>query len=274
MRIEKIEPFNFKRTAMMFTLGFIVMLINSIFDFDVTESVIISVMNIGIFGFCIYNLRNYINEYTSSANKSLIEFKLVNEQAKKNNVGIEGSLEKMFKEYDENLIASKTNLFGVITYASKAYQNMSGYTEEELLGQPHNIIRHPDMPKEAFKQMWETIKNDETWTGEVKNFKKDGTFYWVEAKITPIYDEQGIKVGYTAVRHDITREKVWELNHASNRRFSDRRVNQRRGNSIDYTGIERRTLADRRINTPTIVIEDDGRAGFISSESLGIKKEK
>ena len=77
-----------------------------------------------------------------------------------------------------------TDLDGIITYASQAYESISGYTKEELIGKPHSIVRHPDMPTSAFKNLWNTIKDGQTWNGEVKNLKKDGSFYWVDATIS------------------------------------------------------------------------------------------
>ncbi len=112
-------------------------------------------------------------------------------------------LKSLLKIYDDNVIFSKTNTKGIITHASEAFCRISGYTKEELIGKPHNIVRHPDMPKDTFKAMWKTITSGKVWKGEVKNLKKDGTFYWVEAEIEPIYKGKNI-VGYSAVRQDIT----------------------------------------------------------------------
>jgi PAS domain S-box-containing protein len=125
-------------------------------------------------------------------------------------------LEELQKSIDiisENVIYSRTDTKGFITYASKAFCKISGYTNDELLGKPHNIIRHIDMPKEAFKEMWQTIQSGKSWQGEVKNLKKDKGFYWVKAYISPEYDTQGKLIGYAAVRQDITHKKeIEELN--------------------------------------------------------------
>ncbi len=86
-----------------------------------------------------------------------------------------------------------------ITYANPAFVEVSGYSRDELLGAPHNIVRHPDMPSEAFGDLWETIKRGDTWTGLVKNRRKNGDFYWVLATVTPTLDN-GAVVGYTSVR--------------------------------------------------------------------------
>ena len=113
---------------------------------------------------------------------------------------------------DENIITSTTDLDARITYVSKAFCTITGYTKEELLGKSHNIIRHKEMPNEIYTQMWEKLQNNETWQGELKNKKKNGDFYWVDAKVYPIYDEFEKKIGYTAIRQDITDYKrVQEL---------------------------------------------------------------
>ncbi len=120
-------------------------------------------------------------------------------------------LDALVNSFDTYVIASRTDLKGIITYASKAYENISGYTKEELLGKPHNLVRHPDMPKEAFQEMWDTIQAGKLWIGEVKNLKKDGNFYWVEAYVAPYYDASKKHIGYSAIRLDITSKKRAEL---------------------------------------------------------------
>jgi len=105
---------------------------------------------------------------------------------------------------DKNIISSTTDLEGIITSASEAYCNISGYTREELVDQPHSIIRHPDMPEKAFKDMWDTIKAGKVWKGNVKNLKKNGDYYWVYAVIEPIFNSSGDIDSYFAIRVDIT----------------------------------------------------------------------
>lgn len=111
---------------------------------------------------------------------------------------------------DKHVITSSTDLEGIITYVSEAFCRISGYSKEELLGQNHRIVRHKDMPSSLYKQLWNTITENKTWSGEIKNRKKDGDYYWVEAAISPIYDELGEKTGYTAIRQDITDKKLIE----------------------------------------------------------------
>lgn len=116
-------------------------------------------------------------------------------------------LKSLLQIYDKNVIFSKTDLKGFITHVSEAFCKISGYTKEELIGQNHNIIRHPDMPKETFRYLWEELKKGNKVNIEVKNLKKDGGYYWVEAEIEPEYDKKGVLVGYNAVRENITANK-------------------------------------------------------------------
>ena len=85
-------------------------------------------------------------------------------------------------------LVSTTDLKGRITYVNPAFVSVSGFSKGELLGQPHNMIRHPDMPEEAFRDMWQTIAAAMPWTAMVKNRRKDGSFYWVNANVTPLMD--------------------------------------------------------------------------------------
>ena len=109
------------------------------------------------------------------------------------------------------IISSITDLKGRIIDVSDAFCDISGYTREELIGKPHSIVRHPDMPKEVFRDLWETIKRGESWKGKVKNLKKDGGYYWVYANIEPLYDAKGNIDSYISIRLDITEsEKLAE----------------------------------------------------------------
>lgn len=119
-------------------------------------------------------------------------------------------LYKLLDSFNNNVISSRSDLKGNITHASEAFSKISGYSIDELIGKPHNIIRHPDMPKEVFKELWQIIQSGKIWKGEVKNRKKDGSFYWVEAVITPEFDEKGNIIEYSAIRHDITSKKEVE----------------------------------------------------------------
>lgn len=108
---------------------------------------------------------------------------------------------------DTETIVSKTDLQGNITYVNQDFVRISGFSEQELLGAPQNIVRHPDMPKEAFYDLWQTLRSGKAWTGLVKNRCKNGDHYWVEAHAAPI-TENGTVTGYTSVRVKPSREQV------------------------------------------------------------------
>lgn len=107
---------------------------------------------------------------------------------------------------DQRLI-STTDLSSRITYCNDAFVAISGFTREELIGQPHNLVRHPDMPPAVFAHMWETIKEGKPWMGVVKNRAKNGDFYWVSAYVTAIYEDGRIS-GYESVRSLPSRDQV------------------------------------------------------------------
>ncbi len=108
---------------------------------------------------------------------------------------------------DEDVIVSKTDTKGIITYVNKTFCEVSGFSEEELIGAPHNIVRHPDMPPAAFKDLWGTIQAGKSWKGYVKNRCKNGDHYWVEANANPIF-ENGRITGYMSLRTKPAREAV------------------------------------------------------------------
>lgn len=108
---------------------------------------------------------------------------------------------------DGKLIVSRTDPKGIITHCNQSFIDISGYTEEELIGVPHHILRHPDMPAAAFADLWETVKRGEKWHGYVKNLCKDGRYYWVYATVIPNV-RQGKIVGYTSVRRKPSRTKI------------------------------------------------------------------
>lgn len=110
---------------------------------------------------------------------------------------------------DGKLIVSTTTPEGIITHVNRSFIEMSGYTEEELIGAPHSILRHPDMPPAAFKDLWDTVTRGEKWQGYVKNLRKDGGYYWVKATVIPNV-RSGRVVGFTSVRRKPSRSKVEE----------------------------------------------------------------
>lgn len=101
---------------------------------------------------------------------------------------------------EDDFIVSKTDPKGIITYGNPIFIEFSGYAEAELLGAQHNIIRHPDMPRSAFKLVWDTIQSGREVFAYVKNMSKDGGYYWVFTHIAPDFDSNGSIVGYTSVR--------------------------------------------------------------------------
>ena len=113
--------------------------------------------------------------------------------------------------FEGRAIISETDTKGVITYANRKFCEIAGYTAAELTGQPHNIIRHPDMPKAAFAQMWETLQGGQSWHGIVKNLRKDGLYYWVETEVSPVHDDEGNITGYIAARKPPSRKNVDEI---------------------------------------------------------------
>lgn len=111
------------------------------------------------------------------------------------------------KVLDEVASISETDLHGTIIYVNDTFCKVSGYTREELIGKPHNIMRHPDMSKSVFKAMWDTIQAGKSFKGQVKNKKKDGGHYWADSTISPVFDDEGNIVKYVAIRFNITAQK-------------------------------------------------------------------
>jgi len=109
---------------------------------------------------------------------------------------------------DGATLVSSTNLKSRITYCNPAFVAVSGYAREELIGQPHNLIRHPDMPRGVFKFLWDNISQGKELFAYVKNMSRDGSFYWVIANVTPDYDSNGNIVGYFSVRRAPSRSAI------------------------------------------------------------------
>lgn len=107
----------------------------------------------------------------------------------------------------DSFLVSETDTKGNIRFANDDFIAVSGYSKEELLGKPHNIIRHKDMPKDAFKDLWSTIERGSIWSGYVKNLAKNGDFYWVYATIFPVHNEKGER-GYMSCRVKATDDEV------------------------------------------------------------------
>ena len=110
----------------------------------------------------------------------------------------------------DDFLVSQTDEKGIIRFANDDFCKIAGYTIEELVGQPHNIVRHPDMPKAAFKDLWTTIKNGKIWSGYVKNKTKDGGYYWVYATIFPMKDPQSGATFYMSCRRKPSAREIEE----------------------------------------------------------------
>ena len=111
--------------------------------------------------------------------------------------------------FEKGLILSSTDLGGTITYANRKFCEIAGYSKNELIGHNHNMIRHPDMPKAAFKELWDTITSGKEWTGILKNLRQDGKYYWVYSHIGPTQSD-GVTTGYTAARRPATSAEISE----------------------------------------------------------------
>lgn len=112
---------------------------------------------------------------------------------------------------DNELIVSKTDVKGVVTYANRAFMNISGYSESEILGKQHNFIRHPEMPRACFELLWDTLKRDEEFFAYVINRCKNGDYYWVLANITPDKSVDGKLIGYYSVRRRAPRNGIQKI---------------------------------------------------------------
>jgi len=123
--------------------------------------------------------------------------------------------ENLLSKFDRSVIASRTDEKGLITYATKAFSTISGYSKEELIGSNHRIVKHPDMDETVYRKLWETISSGNEFIGEILNKKKDGGSYWVTVLITPEFNDNNKIIGYFAIRVDITAHKELEQFNAS-----------------------------------------------------------
>ena len=117
-------------------------------------------------------------------------------------------IDKEVKWDKTQVIMSKTNAFGIIEYANEVFVDVSGYEDYELMGQPHNIIRHPDMPKVIFKVLWENLKQGKNFHAIVKNLAKSGRYYWVITDFEIAKDENGVIVNYFGRRQSVPQEVI------------------------------------------------------------------
>jgi PAS domain S-box-containing protein len=141
---------------------------------------------------------------------------------------------------DDTLIVSRTDLKGRLTYFNDQFLDAAGFSEAELMGQPHNIIRHPDMPSEAFENLWDTLKAGKPWVGAVKNRRKNGDFYWVLATASPV-QESGQITGYSSIRTRLPADQRAE----AERVYALLREKKPQGYRIDAGIIRQRSIFDR-----------------------------
>ena len=154
----------------------------------------------------------------------------------------------------EQRLISTTDLDSRITYCNDAFVAISGFTHDELIGQPHNLVRHPDMPPGVFIHMWHTIKQGKPWMGLVKNRAKNGDFYWVSAYVTPMY-ENGRLNGYESVRSLPSRDQV--------RRASAVYARMRAGKPIVSLGV--RLMRPLQLGWPLLIV---GAASLMADQWL------
>ncbi len=118
------------------------------------------------------------------------------------------SSEQEIRINEDDFIVSKTDTKGKITYCNRIFMSIAGYSEKELLNQPHNIIRHPDMPRSVFRLLWNTLQEGKEFFGVIKNKTRQNNYYWALANVTPSYDEQGQLIGYYSVRRSPSRKAI------------------------------------------------------------------
>lgn len=164
---------------------------------------------------------------------------------------------QLLQEYkdtvDRSSIVSKTDKRGVITYVNDKFCEISGYTYDELVGKPHNIVRHPDMAQETFKEMWQTILSGQVWEGIVKNRKKDGTAYWVHSVINPIRDVNGKVIEYIAIRQDVTESEEYKARMALELNLTSESIEEIKLLAKQYEEAMIHTLALIRTDTNNII---------------------
>ena len=164
------------------------------------------ILNINVALAGIYFLiRYFIQEKDKNADAQLrIKHDALLENTKElyNNISY---LESYKANIDNNLIVTKTDINGVITFANENFYRITGYVQSEVIGECHNIVRHENSDKELFASLWNTILNKKTWHGTLQNRRKDGSGYWVDTTISPILNKDDEIVEFIAIRHDITR---------------------------------------------------------------------
>ncbi|XXG31984.1 MAG: PAS domain-containing protein [Ferrovum myxofaciens] len=168
-------------------------------------------------------------------------------------------------------VISYTNLKGQITRANDAFIDLSGFTQAELMGQPHNLVRHPDMPTEAFRDMWDTLKKGRPWSGLVKNRRKDGDHYWVRAYASPLADG----TGYVSVRVAASRQEISAAEQLYTEMRNDNRIRLDEGRLVSNNVLAKffRLITNINIVTRLWLLAANGVSGFfvaIAAEWYGL----
>ncbi|NWF66614.1 MAG: response regulator [Campylobacterales bacterium] len=172
------------------------------------ELVIIAVTSHGSYEvtakFLKYGANGYINKpFTKEEFNYTINNSLEIVQALKDN-------KKYLNMLSQNVVYSTTDKDGYITFVSQAFEDVTGYSKDELIGKRHSVLKHPEMNEYIYKELWETIRNGKKWVGELRNLKKDGTDYWINVEIEPLFDNYKNIIGYVAIRFDITDKIIKE----------------------------------------------------------------
>ena len=168
------------------------------------------------------------------------ELTSANKMIQDQNVEMLNLLQQYKHAIDASMIVSKTDLNGIITYANKTFCQLSGYSEEELIGQPHNVIRDPNMPSSSFEELWSTIKSKKIWKGTISNITKSGVLYYVRSTVIPILDTHGEIIEYMALREEITDQVLLEKERAHLLERSEQIMNSQESMIIisdDHTGV-------------------------------------
>lgn len=199
----------------------------------------------------------------------------IDSQRKSREIECERQLLQEYKDtVDRSSIVSKTDKRGIITFVNDKFCEISGYSYAELIGMPHNIVRHPDMPKEVFKEMWETILAGNVWEGIIKNRKKDGSAYWVESIINPIRDINGNIIEYIAIRRDVTSSEEYKERMANDLKLTSDNIEDIKLLAHQYEDAMGSTLAMLRTDTDNIITFVNKTfceiSGYDESDVIGI----
>jgi PAS domain S-box-containing protein len=127
----------------------------------------------------------------------------------------------------KGIMITETDINGIITYANRKFREITGFSYKELIGSPHSIVRHPDMPQGLFRGMWKTIVLKKTWCGYIKNMRKDGKFYWVLTYIQPKFDENNIIIGYVSGTKKPNYNALKEMEEKYIELYGDRYINHK-----------------------------------------------